>query len=83
MIYKRYLTGSAPADQNEFEAAVAATLRTMALDGSVYISHNDICYYNNWQCTAATSRRIGILLKNKMALIRVNSRNTYRLPEVA
>ena len=82
MIYRRNPTGYAPADDAEFEATVISAINGLSIDGSVYISHRDICYYNGWHCTPATSRRIGILLKHRLCLIKVNSRN-YKIPEAA
>lgn len=83
MIYRRRLTGTAPADQDEFERKVIEAIRVMNQEGSVYISHMDICYYNNWICNVGTSRRIGMFLKRKLALIKVNTRNSYKIPEAA
>lgn len=83
MIYRKNPTSYAPEDQQDFEAAVIRAIRGLSIDGSQYISHRDICYYNDWHCTPATSRRIGILLKRKLFLIKVNSRNTYKIPEAA
>lgn len=72
-----------PENNEEFESAVLRAIKTIKNDGSNSFSHKDICNYNKWNFTWRTSRRIGILLNSKFSLIRVNSRSTYSIPEVA
>ena len=73
----------APTDQAEFDRSVMSAIQRLREDGSHHITHSDICYYNQWIFNLSTSRRIGILLRERYSLIKVNSRNTYLMPEVA
>lgn len=82
MIWSKNFT-EPPENPEEFEAAVLKAVEKMRNDGSIWVSHKDICLYNRWVFSINTSRRIGAVLNSKFSLIRISNRTIYRIPEAA
>jgi hypothetical protein len=70
-------------DPDEFETLVLKAVEMIRDDGSIYVSHKDICRYNRWNFSRRTSQRIGRVLNSKFSLIRVSNRTIYMMPEAA